>query len=58
MFVYKSSLKIMALVTNCTAVEHHAVIHFLWAEGIHTPEAHNLQQAQRFAVQGRPSAPQ
>jgi hypothetical protein len=37
MFVYKSSLKIVALISNST-VEQRAVISFLWSEGVKASE--------------------
>jgi hypothetical protein len=57
-FVYKSSLKMAALLSNCTILEQRAVISFLWSKDVKTSTAGNSQQVQRFAVQGGYSDPQ
>jgi hypothetical protein len=57
-FVYKSSVKMMAPISNCIAAEQRAVICSLWSEGIKTYKAGHPQQAQKFALQRGSFAPQ
>jgi hypothetical protein len=55
-FVYESSLKMVALHLKCTIVELSCGL-FLWSVGFKMSEAGDAQQAQRFVVQGISFAP-
>ena len=54
-FLYKSSLKMVTPLLNCSLVEQQSI--FLWSEGLKLSEISDWQQAQGFSDQVGSFAP-